>query len=414
MSEVLIESIELAYQSGSSDKVYNVQLIEDKGSYRVDFQYGRRGSTLALGCKIDGADKAAAKKVYDKLVAEKTGKGYQVSAQSSPSPSGGRQGKAVATGTSFGGAAIPNTQLFVPHLLLPVDEQMVMRYLDNDSYGIQEKKDGKHVTLEQTNGTITVRNKLGKAIPFPSTLSLIEGLHIDCEQIGDTYHIFDVMRYGNKNTTQLGYLIRHDLINKFIDDLNELGNPVGISFKRVDLIKGTAAKVAFYEHIKETGKEGVVFKKLDAPYECGARHGAMMKYKFTATCTALVTGSRTAGKRSVGLQLLEPEHWDNSQKIPEHWVDIGNVTIPPNHTIPLVGSLVEIRYLYAYKGGSLFQPVYLGIRDDVSLGDCVMAQLKYKAEEDIVDIPREKKPTKKEPAKSLFTQNVKVTKVTVL
>lgn len=55
-------------------------------------------------------------------------------------------------------------------------------------------------------------------------------------------------------------------------------------------------------------------------------------------------------------------------------VGVGNVTIPVNFDVPNEGDLVEVRYLYAFPGGSLFQPVYLGSRegeldkaDDVSI-----------------------------------------------
>jgi bifunctional non-homologous end joining protein LigD len=42
--------------------------------------------------------------------------------------------------------------------------------------------------------------------------------------------------------------------------------------------------------------------------------------------------------------------------------------------------VVEIRYLYAMPGShALYQPVYLGVRDDLSVTDCVLDQLCYKA-----------------------------------
>ena len=44
-------------------------------------------------------------------------------------------------------------------------------------------------------------------------------------------------------------------------------------------------------------------------------------------------------------------------------------------------SVVEARYLYAYRqSDSIYQPVYLGIRDDIPDTDCTTSQLKYKAE----------------------------------
>jgi len=45
-----------------------------------------------------------------------------------------------------------------------------------------------------------------------------------------------------------------------------------------------------------------------------------------------------------------------------------------------VDSIIEVRYLYAYKGGNLYQPTYLGVRDDISFEDCLISQLKYKKE----------------------------------
>jgi bifunctional non-homologous end joining protein LigD len=55
------------------------------------------------------------------------------------------------------------------------------------------------------------------------------------------------------------------------------------------------------------------------------------------------------------------------------------VTIPPNQAIPEKGDIVDVRYLYAYPGGSLYQPVYLGKRDDVGADQCGIGQLKYRA-----------------------------------
>ena len=45
-----------------------------------------------------------------------------------------------------------------------------------------------------------------------------------------------------------------------------------------------------------------------------------------------------------------------------------------------LGDVVEVRYLHAAQvGGALYQPVLLGVRDDVEADECVVAQLKLKA-----------------------------------
>jgi len=61
-------------------------------------------------------------------------------------------------------------------------------------------------------------------------------------------------------------------------------------------------------------------------------------------------------------------------------ISCGNVTIPANHDIPKVGAVVEVRYLYTHREShALYQPVYLGMRDDVEPGECLASQIKYKA-----------------------------------
>jgi predicted DNA-binding WGR domain protein len=74
------ESIELFFNEGTSDKIYKCSIEEQGSGFVVNFEYGRRGSALKAGTKTPSPvafDEA--KKVYDKLVNEKTGKGYQAS-----------------------------------------------------------------------------------------------------------------------------------------------------------------------------------------------------------------------------------------------------------------------------------------------------------------------------------------------
>ena len=47
----LRQSITLYYREGNSDKVYQVQFDRIDGGYVVNFQFGRRGSTLQSGTK---------------------------------------------------------------------------------------------------------------------------------------------------------------------------------------------------------------------------------------------------------------------------------------------------------------------------------------------------------------------------
>ena len=133
-----------------------------------------------------------------------------------------------------------------------------------------------------------------------------------------------------------------------------------------------AEKIRRLAELKQNKREGVVFKRLDAPYVPGlqAGGGAPFKYKFSATLSAVV--AKVNSQRSVELRLLNRDGWQPA----------GNVTIPANHMVPAVGTVVEVRYLYAFReSGCLFQPWYLGPRTDVEHHECVTTQLKFKAEE---------------------------------
>lgn len=76
----LIRRTTLRFQDGSSDKVYEVDMVEAADdSYLVNFRYGRSGKPLTEGSKTAApVDSAKAKKVADSLLVSKMNKGYQV------------------------------------------------------------------------------------------------------------------------------------------------------------------------------------------------------------------------------------------------------------------------------------------------------------------------------------------------
>ncbi|WP_308873623.1 WGR domain-containing protein [Thiothrix subterranea] len=76
----LIRRTTLRFQDGSSDKVYEVDIVEAADdSYLVNFRYGRSGKPLTEGSKTTApVDSAKAKKVADSLLVSKMNKGYQV------------------------------------------------------------------------------------------------------------------------------------------------------------------------------------------------------------------------------------------------------------------------------------------------------------------------------------------------
>jgi bifunctional non-homologous end joining protein LigD len=80
-----MEQITLYFRQSSSDKVYQASIEPADGGYVVRFAYGRRGTTLQTGTKTNTpVAQDEAKRIYDKLVAEKTAKGYSPGADGTP------------------------------------------------------------------------------------------------------------------------------------------------------------------------------------------------------------------------------------------------------------------------------------------------------------------------------------------
>lgn len=74
----LFRSIQLFFQEGNSDKVYEIDLLESgPDAYVVNFRYGRRGGTLKDGTKtVFPVPLAEAEKLFKELENEKRKKGY--------------------------------------------------------------------------------------------------------------------------------------------------------------------------------------------------------------------------------------------------------------------------------------------------------------------------------------------------
>ena len=350
-----LSHIELEFREGSSDKVYRAGIEQAGAGFVVNFAYGRRGATLNTGTKTgQPVPYAEALEIYEKLVASKTGKGYK--------PTGG-------TPPSAGiGATVTDREQrdtgFRPQLLNPITEEEVEAYLLNDRWCAQEKFDGKRMLLRKQGSTITAANRDGLSIGFPqayaAALANVPGdFVIDGESVGETFCAFDLLETTGDDYRVLAYKVRLGVLAWRLGGL-------GASIVVAETVKGSN-KWLFLQTLKAAKKEGIVFKDMDAPWSAGrpASGGTALKCKFWATCSCVVL--RVNARRSIELGL--------------GGCSVGNVTILPNHEIPAAGQVVEVRYLYVTgPGGSLYQPIYLGVRDDVRTEDCTVERqrLKYK------------------------------------
>jgi bifunctional non-homologous end joining protein LigD len=154
------EQAVLYFQQGSSDKVYHLQLESVGDKWTVKAQWGRRGATLQSDVKANDVSYEEAKRVYDLVFREKTGKGYKV-AQSS----GGATSAPFSVGT-------PSTKEFsghAPELLTPIGEPEALHLVPNSSWWFQQKFDGQHLAVEKLNGQYSRINKLAQVISIDTS-----------------------------------------------------------------------------------------------------------------------------------------------------------------------------------------------------------------------------------------------------
>jgi bifunctional non-homologous end joining protein LigD len=357
MIKPMSEKTTLYFRQGSSDKVYHAA-IEPKGDkFIVTFAFGRRGSTLSAGTKTSSpVEYAAAKKIYEKLLKEKTAKGYTPGEEGTPYQQ--TDNEARATG-------------IVPQLLNAVDEDQARKLMTDDDWLLQEKFDGRRLMICRTGSDISGINRTGLtvALPMPLVQSMLqlkaENCLLDGEAVGDLYYAFDLMELNGRSLRNERYLNRLASLRHLIGDDSES------VLRLVYTAGGSPTKRSFLDDLRRQNREGAVFKHAEAPYSPGrpASGGDQLKLKFTTSASCIVAGVN-GSKRSVSLELRDGKKS----------VAVGNVTIPSNQQIPSAGAIVEIRYLYAYQGGSLYQPVYLGVRDDITADACTTSQLKFKAE----------------------------------
>lgn len=349
------EHTTLYYREGASDKVYQASLEPRDGGFVVRFAHGRRGSALTAGSKTpQPLDYPRAKALYDRLVRAKTAKGYTPGASGAPFTHSAQAGRDTG---------------WRPQLLNAIDAGEADALLRDPDWALQEKFDGVRLLIRRRDdGSVEGINRKGLIVPLPAAIRQAaeagRGAWVmDGECVGDTCQVFDLLEARGTDLRCLPYHAR-------LFHLSTLLTTRDPALCQAFTATTTAAKTALLRQLQAAGREGVVFKRLDAPSLPGrpAIGGDALKWKFYETASFLV--SRINEQRSVGLSLLENGVWSPA----------GNVSIPPRQEVPAVGDIVEVRYLYAYPdGGAIYHPVFLGRRRDLAPSDCTRSQLKFKA-----------------------------------
>jgi bifunctional non-homologous end joining protein LigD len=361
--------IALHSTEGGSDKIFEISIVSDDAKlWSVDCANGRRGRALTPQPKTpDGpVDYAVAQAIAEGVLNEKVKKGYNPINSLS-----GHYGLGAAPYRK------PEDSGVRPQLLKVAKAEDIDVYINDDRFVMQEKHDGDRrlarLAGEQPQGV----NKLGMTAVIPAPLlsvfkhSPVEVL-LDGELIGDRYVAFDLLEADGVDLRSQPLISRLAKLQQVVTDIisaaNETGSPTHL-LQIVYTARTAAEKRALLQEIESSTGEGVVIKEAAAPY-IAERNDTQLKHKFWQSLSAIVAG-QNGTKRSVAMVLLD-EHG--------HQIDVGSVTIPVNHTLPNPGSVIEVRYLYAYEGGSLFTPTFLKLRDDIVPAECTADQRVFKQE----------------------------------
>jgi len=372
---VSVKRTSLEYRQGSSDKVYIVDLYKDQnGNYQLEAKYGPRNGNL------NGAPKDLKNDPYrefDKLVMSKIKKGYSIA-----STMDGNDSRAPGSGVTSTPKPAARQKFGMPvQLLNEITEDEALKLIDSGFWVMQQKFDGERRQIESCGSSNPIHggNRKGELIDVPQSvfnafsawnLPVTGGLTVfDGEAVGDDYFIFDVLKFEGQDLT--GYQLSHRL--DVLDSLKDKYGHISSNIHFAETWYSPDEKRAAFEKIKQHGKEGVVFKLKVGMYKEGRPNsgGEALKFKLWESVTVVV--SKVNDGRSVGVSMHDEKGFD--------LVAVGNVTIPANFSMPKLGDLVEVRYLYVTNiGGSLYQPVYKGSRPDKEIAD-TLAKLKYKPTE---------------------------------
>lgn len=384
-----IRNTNLAFQQGGSDKYYDVFLEEllDGSGYLVNCEYARRGAAPNHATKTKApVDLAKATKLFEKTVNDKLKKGYQVvgttdsAAPAAPVAKPKQQDSAERLGA---------TNDYPVQLLNAVTLSELRHKASLGGFMLQVKHDGVRCPMIAKGRLTEFFNRKNQAVPVAEKfrrgiVDLMEAMNwnsmsVDGEMLGDHYVIFDVFSANGTDMRTRPFRDRNEalrLISKYSGGLI-----------RVDVAVDAETNLETY--LKQLrNEEGMVLKAADAPYSAGRPNsgGDQFKFKFVESATVKVSKVHD-DRRSAEMLMLK----DNKE-----WVVMGNVTIPPNASLPEAGSLIEVRYLYAYpNGGKLFQPVYSMPREDVGEEACDYGKLKFKSESGVAEVVLEaRKPSK--------------------
>ena len=249
--------------------------------------------------------------------------------------------------------------------------------LRSDKYVAEPKLDGVRCLVRESDGVIALLNRKGE--PLKSGKASVRekiandlrlsgitggGWLLDGELVGNTLWLFDLVEAGKVVRASDPWEIRNAALQTLFDVADFPAN-----IRLVETAFGSEAKLALLKKAEDEDSEGIMLKRIDAPYVSGRSDRGGVKYKRTKHADLIVMGTGFDGKENALLGAF-----DSTGAIK----GVGRASTIGKGPVG-TGDVVEVRYLYVGANGRLVQPRIIRVRTDKDPIDCTTDQLKLVA-----------------------------------
>lgn len=275
-------------------------------------------------------------------------------------------------------------------LYTEIDPGLIWRYIADDEWVMEQKLDGTRVIAQVTQRGARFLQRGGEVLKHsaatqhlhaiePELVALakalnLKGMTLDGELLikPGTYHLFDVVHMEADTFEAIVPSMSQEVRRAMLTVLGK-----HLTGERVSVVRQamtTFEKQEMWEAANRAGIEGVMLKKVDAPYEPGARvkHGLKVKLVKSADVVVLEQNrSRNEAGREMGNikfgVYVEREDGSDPDLTP-----IGRCSvIGKPHVEP--GDVIEVAYLY-WTGDTTYQPRMVRVRQDKPAELCTIDQ----------------------------------------
>lgn len=185
------------------------------------------------------------------------------------------------------------------------------------------------------------------------------------------YVAYDVLYYRGVNVMNLPYAKRLELLQKVMIDKNT-GLPHHECFLPIYVVPENGATIdgvwfsqkSYHQYILDHNMEGTIWCDLSAPYECGARNKAKIKFKKIDTFDVIIMGYEPP-EREVDFSVAKtsPKDW-------KYWVDENDNPLPEGSHYKRKGAIAVTKYYWHGWIGSIVFGVYNEKGELVEVGRC--------------------------------------------